>query len=152
MTTNEKIDSVTAITKKNNEARAILKEKLMAAVDSVKLNELANMTASQIEATMGIFTTADSIMKSEEAAAINNVKIDLAKQSTDTNATSAEFAVALLQQMRVRRDVIPATVPVCIETIDGDIEARFALEGLSIPDAELDTSVPEEDVPSNMLK
>lgn len=73
--------------------------KLMEAAENVDLSQINSLRASDRESLMGVFTTVDSVMKSQEAAQVNQVRLLISRKTEETNANHADAVLELLKRV-----------------------------------------------------
>ncbi len=124
---------------RNEIRREKMLEKLLPIIDKVEIENPNDMRATDRESIMGMFSTADSIMKSQEAGRVNNVRVILAKKTEETNANYADTVVELLKQIKPG-DVIPPSIgdkPSDPNAVDGELNAAFQEDGDDISEDEI---------------
>lgn len=83
----------------NEARREKILAKLLPALDNIDLDSINTLRASDRESLMGVFSTADSIMKSQEAGHVNNVRLLLSKKTEETNSNHADAVLELLKRI-----------------------------------------------------
>ena len=130
---NEDIDQLTQTCNELNSIRMEMASKLRGATNSIKLDNIQEMRSADRESIMGVFTTLDSVLKSVESSKINNIKVKLAKTSSDSNESLTEAAVEMLKLVKIRKDVIPVVGEISQTLVEADdiLEKRLADEGIN---------------------
>lgn len=120
----------------NHDLRNELITKLMGVAKDMDLDP-KNMRASELESRLGVISSIDSLMKNQEAAKVNNIKLNLQQQSDELESDHSSKVLDLL------RLLAPGSVPkasagepVDLEKADSAIEERIKEEGCEISDAE----------------
>lgn len=96
---NKAFDKLDETLEGNHDLRKKMIGKLSGAIDNIKLDDIQGMRASDRESLMGVFSTADSLMKSDEAAKINNVKLNLNRESNSIAGERNELISAMLEKV-----------------------------------------------------
>jgi len=87
------------VLKKHSGIRDKLLEKLMTATDGIDLSKINELRASDRESLMGVFSTLDSVMKSQEAGQVNQVRLLISKKTEETNSNHADAVMELLKRI-----------------------------------------------------
>jgi hypothetical protein len=120
------IEGMSTIVNTNHGRREKMLDKLLPAVDALDYDALNNMKASDRESVMGVISTADSVMKSQESAQEKKVKIHLQKKSDDVSANSAEVVLEMLKKINPASAALlssgNADVPAELQKADEEID------------------------------
>jgi len=131
-----KLDSTLAA---NEARREVLLGKLMTAAGNIDLEKINEMRASDRESLMGVFSTVDSVMKSQEAGQVNNVRLILSKKTEETNANHADAVLELLKRIdpsaAIAGSLAGGAPP---EEVDNEISDVYAESEDDISDEELE--------------
>lgn len=82
----------------NHERRNALISKVMEAVDKTDFDP-SGMRASELESRLGMVSTIDSLMKSQESVQVNKLKLNLQKKSDEEEADHSAQVIELLQRI-----------------------------------------------------
>jgi len=98
------------------------------------------MSASHLESRLGVFSSLDSVMKSQDAASMNTVKIALAEQKDEVDANIQGQVIEMLRTIRPDQG-LPAITGKETNHVDADklIEASFTEVAVEINDDEIST-------------
>lgn len=122
----------------NHDIRNELIKKLYVTVQGTDFNP-NELRASELEARLGMISTIDSLMKSQEAVQINQIKLNLQKDKDENESDHSGKVLELLQQ------IAPNMVPrvsdgedTNAEEADELIRQRMKEEGITISEGELE--------------
>lgn len=131
-----------SLAKSNHNRRNILIAKLMDAIDKTDFDP-KEIRASELESRLGMVSTIDSLMKSQESVQVNNLKLNLQKDKDDEESDLAEKVIGLLSQIapNMVMNLSAGDDALDQEEIDSEIAKRVESEGIEISAGE------EEQVP-----
>lgn len=113
--------------KKNSGRREHILEKLMAAADGIDLSKINELRASDRESLMGVFSTLDSVMKSQEAGQVNQVRLLISKKTEEVNANFADAVMELLKRVdpsaTIAGSLVGGTSPEEMDDVIADVYA-----------------------------
>ena len=105
---NNLINKLDGMVNTNHGIRNTILAKLLDAVEKTDI-DFQSMSPRQIEVYLSLASTADGIMKNQEAAAINNVRVNLQKKSEENDAALGKQVTALFNMINPTTDHIKAT-------------------------------------------
>jgi len=130
--------NINSLADENHLRRNSLISKVMQAIEKTDFTP-EKLRASELESRLGMISTVDSLMKSQEAVQINNLKLNLQKKSDDDDADHAGRVIELLQQIAPDMVQRPSEGnPVDLKAADDRISERMVEEKISVSEGEME--------------
>lgn len=125
------------LSSENHNRRNVLIATLMTAISKTDFDP-AGIRASDLESRLGMVSTIDSLMKSQEAVQINNLKLNLTKNKDEEESDASGKVIELLSQIAPNLRLNPSVGDnnPNQEEVDKKIAERVLKEGIEISPGE----------------